>query len=805
MKKLYLPLLTLVLGFLFPLLVQADFPDVPKNSEYYEAVSALENIGVVQGFPDGNFYPEQEVTRAQLLKMAYLAQARTEREAVGYEDPHIFPFNDLESIQVEPPAFDDFQALRVDPNAPEWFEYYIAYGKEKGLLEGYDGNVFKPTQPVTLGETAKIIVEISGKGYSKKEGPWDRSYIESLSLQQALPPSVTSNDQTLNRAEVAQIINRYILNDHGSMGEKQSNRLYWDGENYVAYNYLGRSGRYYDYHEKEGVIYGGRFDSDDFGPLDDIDLNTFRIEQAQDQYLHWDNSFDFTLGVAADGFNVLDGNGEPIPASEGSSFEIIEGSFSYFRNDGANGSLRGYGKDASHAYHLVCYGYNCDVLMIQGSDAASFEVLNQGFSKDKNGFYKFDQVAKGKDAQIDVDSFTFLTPNLAKDKNKAYYFVKADGKTFEIYDYLGYTSSWIPQTHYLSDGERIYSTYGTSDREMKAIQELEGANLNTFDFAFIRLAEDKAEFPYIAYDDHSLYLKGEAVPNSAGGRFELIGESLNSLNYPYLYARDDQHVYLVDCYEGCDLMGQLPYSNAGAFKILNEGYSTDGERSYYWENLLDNEGSQSFESLGAKYAKGNKVYHRGSVVANADPESFEVTLPNDENLYCTLNFAKDNEQVFLRQKQLHNVDADSFEFMDPYGFYFKDKNNVYRSVLEGKGLVCESDRWVTMEAVNPDTFEFFGIHYIGNGEEVYHVNHEGGTTLIEGVDYDSFEVLIKEFLDYSSVIDSRYAKDKNQAYYKEDVILGIDLETFEYDYDSDQVKDKNGIYGWSDIQEMLEG
>ena len=73
MKKLLL--LPVALLALTPM-AYADFPDVPATSEYYQSVSALEDLGIVKGYPDGTFKLDQTVQRDEFLKMAYLAESK---------------------------------------------------------------------------------------------------------------------------------------------------------------------------------------------------------------------------------------------------------------------------------------------------------------------------------------------------------------------------------------------------------------------------------------------------------------------------------------------------------------------------------------------------------------------------------------------------------------------------------------------------------------------------------------------------------------------------------------------------------
>lgn len=49
------------------------FPDVPASAWYAEAVNELAARGIVNGYPDGTFKPEQTATRAEVAVMLYRA------------------------------------------------------------------------------------------------------------------------------------------------------------------------------------------------------------------------------------------------------------------------------------------------------------------------------------------------------------------------------------------------------------------------------------------------------------------------------------------------------------------------------------------------------------------------------------------------------------------------------------------------------------------------------------------------------------------------------------------------------------
>lgn len=92
--------------------------------------------GVIHGYPDGTFRPEQPVNRAEALKILL----RTS----GLE-----PFDDA----VDLGRFSD-----IEPNA--WYEEYIESALSYGFVEGYPDGTFRPGREITRAEAAKLTLLI---------------------------------------------------------------------------------------------------------------------------------------------------------------------------------------------------------------------------------------------------------------------------------------------------------------------------------------------------------------------------------------------------------------------------------------------------------------------------------------------------------------------------------------------------------------------------------------------------------------------------------------------------------------------
>ena len=112
----------------------ADFTDAADVS-HDEAVDVMTAIGVINGYPDGSFRPEGNVTRAQMAKMiAYIVS--------GGED--------VGSLYAGATAFSDCLT--------HWARGYIAYANTQGIIAGVGNGRFNPDGNVTGAQAAKMML-----------------------------------------------------------------------------------------------------------------------------------------------------------------------------------------------------------------------------------------------------------------------------------------------------------------------------------------------------------------------------------------------------------------------------------------------------------------------------------------------------------------------------------------------------------------------------------------------------------------------------------------------------------------------
>jgi len=104
-----------------PSFAQTTFTDVSSNYWAAQFIQELSQRGVIAGFPDGSFRPEEAVTRAQFAAMVNKAfQKAPQRQAIRF----------------------------VDVPSNYWASGAIQQAYTIGFLSGYPGNRFEPNQAI---------------------------------------------------------------------------------------------------------------------------------------------------------------------------------------------------------------------------------------------------------------------------------------------------------------------------------------------------------------------------------------------------------------------------------------------------------------------------------------------------------------------------------------------------------------------------------------------------------------------------------------------------------------------------------
>ncbi|MDD4583297.1 MAG: S-layer homology domain-containing protein [Eubacteriales bacterium] len=140
--------LSLVLGS-FGMAFAAPLSDV-AGEECNDAVNVLTELGVVKGYPDGTYRPDNIVTRAEMAVIVVSALGLADY-ATGTSN-----FKDM---------------------AGHWSNSFVAYATSLGVISGYPDGTFKPDKTVSYDEAATMLVAALGYNADSLVGTWPANFV----------------------------------------------------------------------------------------------------------------------------------------------------------------------------------------------------------------------------------------------------------------------------------------------------------------------------------------------------------------------------------------------------------------------------------------------------------------------------------------------------------------------------------------------------------------------------------------------------------------------------------------------------
>ena len=207
--------LALVLAFAcaFTMFAGAAFTDQADIKVDSEVVDTLVSLGVINGYTDGSFKPNDTVTRAEMAKMIYVLRT-------GNSDAS---------------AYNNDKTTFTDING-HWARGYVKYCQSLGIIAGQSATKFAPDQTVTAQEAAKMLLVTLGYDATKAGlvGAGWASKTNALADENGLLEDVnTSFTAACPRQYAAQLIYNAI----------DTATVVWRDDAYTKYNYDGKENK----------------------------------------------------------------------------------------------------------------------------------------------------------------------------------------------------------------------------------------------------------------------------------------------------------------------------------------------------------------------------------------------------------------------------------------------------------------------------------------------------------------------------------------------------------------------------------
>ena len=225
--------------FAFSSAVLAAFPDVDSSHPHFDAVEYVQSNNIVSGFSDGEYKPDQSITRAEFTKIIinaiYKETIANDGDLMviagnlgtrmgGGTDGEITYYSNFPDVETYSEESRGRQYCVInelnEENCDSWFEIQevktgnvfsiqVGIAKASGVINGYSDGNFYPENPITVAEASKII----SNAYQFTSGNSTgtdvfKIYIDALAQQNAIPDTVVDKEDSLTRGQMAEFIYR---------------------------------------------------------------------------------------------------------------------------------------------------------------------------------------------------------------------------------------------------------------------------------------------------------------------------------------------------------------------------------------------------------------------------------------------------------------------------------------------------------------------------------------------------------------------------------------------------------------------
>lgn len=658
------------------------FTDVIENHPAYEQIKNLKDRGVVSGYADNKYFPENKINRAEFLKIAM----EYKKQEGGGENC----FTDVTN---------------------QWFAQYVCGAADLGLVKGYNDGSFKPEQEISFVEATKILVEINKANLNFKpsdyKDSWYHPYVMVLEEKKAIPFSIEDFSYKITRGEMAQMIvslNSYS-NSHDDYKKHSLNYSTLNNNSDISDSNNGFKSRkiflnnFKEAYQKELSLVGvpKEVDAPSFAMYsltvpnlymdkDNIYCYSAKKNPEHPQLIKLENADVSTLQVDGDILYtyVTDKNSiYRLDATVGCYLPLT-------KIDGNKKKIyRNIYADAENVYYFQ-YNYEeqgYDFIEVPRADGATFKasggdldgVIGGKFFEDKNDIYAY---SLEKLTKYDFDKET-----IERVTKSSYY--------------GGSSQDWL----IFKDKNGVYFTKGEYLYEVHAF---EGADRETFEvmrtnpFGDIGIyAKDKSAIYTVNGYDYSVK-RFDDIDMETFQNIKTQGEDFEHISF---YSKDENHVYKSD-------FSILEWADPETFKVsgiriyYDDSFIYGSNKTKLWiysnkektEKMIDDIDANTFEIVSVfSFSKKEKVEDRNKDLCeelknneiDSDINSSYEELGCDdsslklEKVYYIGLIAKDKNSVWYYDEsidqfvKLNGIDTQTIMLVKDYSNIFKDKNGVY--------------------------------------------------------------------------------------------------------------------------------
>lgn len=187
MRKTVSCLITLLL-LLMSIIHVAAFSDCSDKS-----VQILGQLKIINGYNDGTFRPDNDISRAEMMKMAVTAEWIAA------------------NITSDKKIIEDDTVSFTDVTVDDWFYEHLKFAVPNSIIDGYDDGSFKPNNTVTAAEAIKICLSLASYDvFVANSSPWYVSWMDVAVKYGLISEGEFEPNSKISRGQVAELMYRAI-------------------------------------------------------------------------------------------------------------------------------------------------------------------------------------------------------------------------------------------------------------------------------------------------------------------------------------------------------------------------------------------------------------------------------------------------------------------------------------------------------------------------------------------------------------------------------------------------------------------
>ncbi len=193
MKKIlsFVLVITVMVGIV-PI-TNAAYTDTNESDNYYLSALRLQDLGILSGYDDGTFRPDNSITRAEFTKIVVCMMDKDEEASMSA-----------------------FSSGFFDVEAGNWAAPYINYAVSKDILSGYSDGSFRPNKTISLSEALTILLRTIGYDESIVGYYWPDNYVSAAKSIGITNGIGLPSDAPLTRATAAILTDRTLFAKPGN-------------------------------------------------------------------------------------------------------------------------------------------------------------------------------------------------------------------------------------------------------------------------------------------------------------------------------------------------------------------------------------------------------------------------------------------------------------------------------------------------------------------------------------------------------------------------------------------------------------